>query len=82
MTSQELARQAVNDFNTYQSHAWALGHASTSEEMVKLMTMAIDKAMTYERLTICRKVLELRDEMQEGPDRDKVNELANELHHD
>lgn len=81
MEPQDLARQAVQDFNTYRAQASALGHASTDEELVKLMAMAIERAMTLERLRIVGKLLYLRDELQPGPERETVNNLANQLHY-
>jgi hypothetical protein len=60
MTPEQLAKRAVDDFNIYQAQAWAVGHASTSEELVKLMTVAIEKAVIKTKQELLVKMLEIR----------------------
>jgi hypothetical protein len=78
MTPDQLAKRVVDDYNIYQAQAWALGHASNSEELVKLLTLGMEKAVVKTKLDLVKKLLEIRDEA-EGVVSDKLNDFINSL---
>jgi predicted RNA-binding Zn ribbon-like protein len=78
MTPEQLAKRVVDDYNIYQAQAWALGHASTSDELAKLLTVGMEKAVITTKRELVKRLLEIRDDAG-GKVSDKLNDFINEL---